>query len=215
MSSPAWEPRALTAGEIDQAKRLFVAHIPLVVPGALDDPRGQVRRVRRWMESTGAPAPADAWIGVVDQGRVIGALHASPHYGQAADILNDLGRNAHAPGPDWLRTYVEKVGSLEEVAVEPTHRRRGVAATLVRAAVRELAQRDCRTLSGFASDLASARFFRKQGFTVGEHHQTVPPEIALGLRTGWWDAAPDEGRFFWRVLPAPGDAFGLPFGARG
>jgi hypothetical protein len=27
--------------------------------------------------------------------------------------------------------------------------------------------------------------------------------------TIWWDAAPASGRYFWKVLPVPGEPFGL------
>jgi GNAT superfamily N-acetyltransferase len=160
------------------------------------------------MSRTGDPAPEDTWIGVVEDGQVIGAVHASPHYGQAANIVEMLG-HPDAGSPGWLRLYVEQVASLEEIAVEPAHRRQGAGAALVRAVGTALTKRRARTIAGFATNAATIELFRSQRFTIGGYKQPVPQNVAAGLKTVWWDAAPDDGRYFWKVLPLPGSAFGV------
>ncbi|MCL3862984.1 GNAT family N-acetyltransferase [Actinotalea sp. K2] len=208
MTSNRWVPRALTAVEQEQAKALFEREVDLIVPGSFDDSTGEARRVRAWMARTGDRAPVDTWIGLFDGVRVVGALHAGPHYGQAADVLSSLGRPG-APDARWLRAYIELVGSIEEVAVDPAYRRQGAGAALVRVGVAGLAHRGVRTVSGFASSPASVELFRSLRFTVGGRRQAVPAAFSEGLQTSWWDGVPEDGRYFWKALPAPGAAFGL------
>lgn len=204
----AWAPRALTAEEQELAKALFRREIALITDGSFDDVGGERRRVRAWMARTGRPAPEDTWIGVVDAGRVVAALHASPHYGQASDVLAGLGQ----PGwgtPDWLRTYVEEVVSLEEVAVDATLRRQGAGAVVVRASMLALAHQGARTVSGFATNSASRALFGSLNFTIGDFREPVPRAFAGGLLTMWWDLAPDDGRYFWKKLHTAGASFGV------
>lgn len=208
MNVPRWTPRPLTTDEQQQAKSLFTREIPLITDGSFDDVTSERARIRSWMSQQGAPAPREDWLGVVDQGHVLGALHTSPHYGQADQVLRTLGQ-PEAGDPAWLSVYVTEVGSLEEVAVDPGYRRHGIASTLVRAGLTTLARQGVRAISGFACDAEAIDLFRALRFTIGGFHQPVPPAMAAGLKTIWWDRAPDLGRYFWKALPAPGAAFGL------
>jgi len=187
--------------------------IELVTPGSFDDRFGEIRAVHEWMRKTGRPSPPDTWLGVVEGGRLLGAVHASPNLGQASQVLVEIGK-PDRPDVEWLRRYVDLVGSLEEVAVDLDVRRRGLAAALVRAGLAELQQRGVRAVSGFACDTGSVELFRALKFTIGRLGESVPDHIAAGMHTYWTEGTPEDGRYFWKVLPALGDAFGLPYGAR-
>lgn len=211
MTSQRAGVRALTAAEQEQAKELFKRRVRLIGADSFDDLAGEARAVRHFMATTGDPAPQDTWLGLVEGGKLLGAVHAGPNYGQAVQILQILGQPG-AGSPDWLRMYVERVASLDEIAVEPAHERRGVGAALLRAVVTALVSREAVTVSGFATSTAMIELARSQGFAIGGYKEPVPASISANMRTAWWDLAPDDGRYFWKVLPARGQSLGVRAG---
>jgi GNAT superfamily N-acetyltransferase len=195
----------LDPGGIEEAKTLFVREIDVVRRKDLDDANDEIACVNRWMMSaTGRPAPADTWLGVRNgDGGLIAAVHAAPHYVQALQMLHvsppELG-----PSPTWMIRFLDTVASVEEVAVAREHRREGHGRALVAALLRALRHRRVRHVSGAATSPAAIELFRDAGFTIGGYHQPVPVDYAAGCLTLWWDALPDDVRYFWAHLTAPG-----------
>jgi ribosomal protein S18 acetylase RimI-like enzyme len=100
--------------------------------------------------------------------------------------------------------FLDTVASVEQVVVAPERRREGHGRALVAALLRELRHRRVRHVSGTATSPAAIALFRDAGFTIGGHRRPVPADYAAGCMTFWWDALPDDVRYFWARLTASG-----------
>jgi ribosomal protein S18 acetylase RimI-like enzyme len=90
-------------------------------------------------------------------------------------------------GPEALRLFAHRVGSLEALAVEPAFRRRGVGSLLARASLEWMVAEGCETAVTLAwesgRESASAPLFRRLGFRQGPTVERFYLEESL--REGW------------------------------
>lgn len=207
MTSLPWSVRPLTVQEQGLAVDLFEREIAIFTRDQYESDVVERQNVTRWMASRDVPAPPDTWVGAVQDGRVLAAAHAGPHYGQAADVLErQLAGRPGAADPAWLQAYVQQVANLDDVAVAPECRRRGLATAVVNSVCADLRKRGARTVAGYASGSASIGLFEHLGFVIGEERASVPADVANGLRTAWPPSAVVDGRYFWKVLAYPAGA---------
>ncbi|WP_263729850.1 GNAT family N-acetyltransferase [Cellulomonas sp. SG140] len=207
MASVPWSVRRLSTREQQLAVDLFEQEVSIFTREQYESDLVEQRKVSRWMTSRGISAPLDTWMGVLENDRLVAAAHAGPHYGQARDVLQR--QEADAPtawGSLWLQSYLAQVANLDDIAVAPDYRRRGIASALVRAVCADLRDRGAHTVAGFASGAASMGLFKRLGFTIGQPRESVPEEFANGLRTFWYPGAPVDGRYFWKRLAYPAGA---------
>lgn len=203
----AMQLRPLDAAEQQAALKLFLREIDMVTAEGQAEGSAAQRFVEDWLIARGTTPVATTWLGVVDRGAVVAAAYAGPHYGQAADVLHQqLQGRDDAGEPEWIVRYTTRVAHFHDIAVAPGLRRQGVGTALVRQVTSALTARGVRSVTGFATNPASAALFKSCGYTLGKPGQAVPKEQAEGLRTLWHEELPSTSCYFWK---SPGSAFGL------
>lgn len=170
-----WPVRALTSDEIVEALLLFDREIEIFDLDSANAEVPTMDAVKNWMtETMRTPAPPPTWLGAFDEGILIGAVYASPHYDQAwPQVLR--GSPYHL-----IQKYVQIVSIINNVAVEPSYRRRGIARALLAEALRELKSLQVRHVVAYASD--SAARAPVQGAGV---HRGSTPTTRAGHGSRW------------------------------
>jgi GNAT superfamily N-acetyltransferase len=146
----------------------------------------RVKQARRDYPDFAWHVPDDAWLGVEDAGgTLVGAVHLAVPVGQTMQVFERLGTPEGA-GPRWLCNYLLRCAFIDEVAVRPEHRRRGMALALLDAAEKHALADECRDLRSivaYAGSAAAIALFQRAGYDAAEAGEPVPREFANGLPT--------------------------------
>lgn len=148
------------------------------------------------------------WVGAYDDARrLIGAVHVSPLTNEASQhITGYLDGRPGMGDPPWILRLLNVTARVEELAVRPEHRGRGVGAALLVEVHRLLRLHhhpvfgSVESVSTFASS-AACPVFASSGYTVGKPRTPVPSHLIGGLPT-MWDATYDgrDGAFCYSYL---------------
>ena len=187
--------------EIATAMRLLAEQIPEVKYDRIghDDER-TTRACRTFLRGVVAPMVGEKdavmvphiWIGAVDEGRMVGAVHAAADTRLAYSHIRAHARGVDGAGiPPWIHRLLNVTASVEEIAVEPGARGSGVGRALLDRVHAHLREHrvpgpwgEERAIHTWAATAAHP-LFESAGYIVARPHQPVPPEYVGGAPLLW------------------------------
>ena len=212
MDEPELRVVALGERDLHSATTLVAKNIPDVVRSKIgDDKHPDTIACQRFLHTAsrgwGRPVtmPGHLWLGVRIDGTLVAALHASPKLGEAATFI-DAGLNGRpgAPSAAWVERFLNTVTSVEEIAVRPEYRRRGLARLLLqelhRGASAHAAEYKARladdighNIVAYAGSEAAQKMFADLGYIVGPPRQPIPQTYVSGAKFLWDSRYDDRG----------------------
>lgn len=149
--------------------------------------------------------PGHLWLGVKVDGTLAAALHASPKLGEAATFIDaGLSGRPGAPSAAWVERFLNTVTSVEEIAVGPEYRRRGLARLLLQelhrrasahaAEYKERVGDDAgHNIVTYAGSGTAQKTFAALGYIVGPLRQPIPSPYLSGAKLLWDPRYDDRG----------------------
>lgn len=149
--------------------------------------------------------PPHLWLGVKIDGTLAAALHASPKHGEAATFIEaGLAGRPGAPSAAWVERFLNTVTSVDEIAVRPEYRRRGLARLLLqdlhRRAAAHAAEYKARvgddighSIVTYAGNETAQNTFASVGYIVGPPRQPIPQTYVSGAKFRWDSLYDDRG----------------------
>lgn len=130
------------------------------------------------------------WVGAFEGTTLVGAVHACALYAEADDHIQR--RRSGLPGAgsvERTERFLNRAARIEELAVLPHHRNRGIGSRLLAAVHHELRHHHhpryhVRSVQAFATTAAHP-VFEQAGYTFTAPRRPVPAEYADGLPSLW------------------------------
>lgn len=212
MKEPELGVVELAERDLHAARTLVVKNIADVVRSNIgDENHPDTIACQRFLNTAtrgwGRPVmmPGHLWLGVKIDGTLTAALHASPKLGEAATFI-DAGLNGRpgAPSAAWVERFLNTVTSVEEIAVRPEYRRRGLARLLLqelhRRASAHAVEYKARVgddighnIVAYAGSETAQKTFAALGYIVGPPRQPIPPPYVSGAKFLWDSRYDDRG----------------------
>lgn len=122
--------------------------------------------------------------GVEHEGAVVAAIHVSPDCGNIVDQMIPRIGQPDGPSADWVQQYGNEALQVQELAVDPAHRRRGLGRTLLLEVESHASRVGATSLHGFADERnhGAVDLYSAAGYTVLPRNTPVPPEPICGMR---------------------------------
>lgn len=193
--------------EVDMAMDLLADQIPDVLRSHIGyDGERTTRACATFLRRVVAPTIGadDAvmiphiWIGAYDGDELVGATHASAQTDVAASHIRMHGHGNEGAGTlPWIHRLLNVAASIEEIAVMPSSRGRGVGHSLLNAVHSRLREHQLpgswddndRTVRTWASTSAHP-LFKSAGYSIAAPREVPPPEYVGGapmLRDAQYD----------------------------
>ena len=193
-------------GTIAEAEHFFRRHIAVVTLDAQREGHQERQVTLRWLRSQfpGHTPPGSFVVGASTDQEMIGYALVGPRWHEASEVASGqrTTNDRYKYGsPRWLARFVAQVGNIDDVAVVPQWRGRGVGRALLNIAMQGLHERGARTVTAYATTPEAVALNRACGFTIGAPNE-MPPRDHLGNLglTPHQPGSPDHNLWCWRRL---------------
>lgn len=190
---------------IESAGTLLAKQIPDVIRSHIGgETDSDTLACKAWLRESVSPyvGPGEAtmlphiWVGAYERATLVGAVHLAPLATEAREHFTGYLAGRRGMGePPWVLRLLNTTARVEELAVRPEHRGKGVGLGLLVEAHRLLRQYrhpvfPLQSVSSFVSSTGMPTF-KTAGYTFAKPRTPVPAEFVGDMPT-MWDAAYDS-----------------------